>query len=383
MKTRNLHRIITGTAAMSFMFASIYPFGSIARADNTTRLAAGSVIPVRLNDPLSSKDAQKGDTFTTTVRNDSSDLYYNLPAGTKIEGVVRNVRAQQDKDPGVLDLNFTRIRMPDGKSYAINGSLIGLDNKSVEKRSDGRLIAKPAHRNDRLTYAGYGAAAGLIVGLVTKHALEDTLIGGGLGYLFSSLQKGQSSVRDVTLKSGTEMGVRLDSSVQASDYNNDPENRNSKLDNNNNGNGDNGKIKFDKAVNRNSSNSGKQNTSSLDIPEIGVLVDSDNVAFNSNAMPYLSKGVVMVPAAPVLRATKVPYTFSNSRLSATGTEKPVRVSVGSSIAILNGRERVRMEAPVQLMNGAVYVPLKFLALATGDKVTWDYASSTVVITSGK
>ena len=132
---------------------------------------------------------------------------------------MREAHAKKDNDPGVLDLAFRTLRLPDGHSYPIEGSLIGLDNKSVEKRDDGRLVAKPGHTTDRLTYVGYGAGAGLIVGLLTKHGLEDTAIGGGLGYLFGALQKGGSKqARDVDLKVGSELGVRLDRSVALADY---------------------------------------------------------------------------------------------------------------------------------------------------------------------
>ena len=107
-------------------------------------------------------------------------------------------------------------------------------------------------------------------------------------------------------------------------------------------------------------------------------------ALTSTARPILSRdNVVLVPVAPVLRAAKVPYTYASSRqtLSATGSADPVRAVVGSSIAIVNGERRVRMEAPVQRLNGAVYVPLKFLSLATGYDVRYDAPSRTVILTS--
>src|SRR5262249_38253309 len=139
--------------------------------------------------------------------------------GTKIEGVVTTAKVQHDKDPGVLELSFRRLRLPNGRSYPITGSLIGLDNKSVNKTSDGRLIAKPGHQTDRLTYVGYGAGAGLLISLFTHKTLENTLLGAGLGYLFGSLQKSNPS--NVNLKSGTELGVRLDRSVTVATGEND------------------------------------------------------------------------------------------------------------------------------------------------------------------
>jgi hypothetical protein len=191
----------------------------ITHAQSRTRnatLNAGTVIVVHLDEALSSKEATKGDKFKATVKeNDNSDTTnaWDLPAGTQIEGVVRLVRPKKDKQPGVLDLAFQRLILPDGRTYRMQGSLINLNNKYVTRDKNGRLTAKKGHRTDRLTFVGYGAGAGLLVGLLTdrKNVIRDTAIGAGLGYLYGALEKDRSKVNDVTLKEGTEMGVRLDS----------------------------------------------------------------------------------------------------------------------------------------------------------------------------
>ena len=179
-------------------------------------LSAGTVIIVRLDKALSSNESNKGDRFTATVqeRNGQSNPYA-LPSGTQVAGVVRLVRPKKAKDPGVLDLTFQRINFPDGRTDSLNGSLIGLDNKSVTHDKQGRLIARKSHRIDRLTFVGYGAGAGFLLGLLTdkKNTFRDVTIGAGLGYLYGALEKDRSKVNDVRLKEGTELGVRLDSSI--------------------------------------------------------------------------------------------------------------------------------------------------------------------------
>jgi peptidoglycan endopeptidase LytE len=86
---------------------------------------------------------------------------------------------------------------------------------------------------------------------------------------------------------------------------------------------------------------------------------------------------------PVLRAANIPYTYSahTQTLRATGTEQPVRIALGSSIAVVNGSRRIRMDAPVQRINGTIYAPMRFLELATGSDVRYDSGSRTVLLNS--
>lgn len=47
----------------------------------------------------------------------------------------------------------------------------------------------------------------------------------------------------------------------------------------------------------------------------------------------------------------------------------LQMNIGKSYALLNG-EWEELEAPAQVRDGVVYVPLHFLALATGTRVVW-------------
>jgi len=169
-------------------------------------LAAKTVIPVRLNDELSSADASVGETFTATLDTTQDSAYLGLPAGTVIEGHVNAVRAMSDGQPGVLGLAFDRVRFPDGRTSDIDGSLIGLDNKSVSNR-DGRIVAKKSNNADT-KYVGIGAGAGALLAVITKgNVVSTTVIGAALGYLYDQSQN--THRRDVTLKQGTTFGVVL------------------------------------------------------------------------------------------------------------------------------------------------------------------------------
>jgi hypothetical protein len=175
----------------------------------------GTVLPVRLDQVISSNGSRAGDRFTATLRQDDMENYGGLPWGTKVEGQIVAARARRGSDPGILELKFNRLTTPSGGNYAIDGALVSLDSDTVDRRSDGTLVIKPNKKEDRLVYAGLGAAGGLILGMLTKKPLEGTLLGGILGYLYGENKaKNDNRVDNVVLKEGTEFGVRLDSDVR-------------------------------------------------------------------------------------------------------------------------------------------------------------------------
>jgi len=194
--------------------------GTIRNEDTTRRrsglrrsryatLATNTVIPVSLDNTLSSVDSRKGDRFTATVETSDGGDYAGLPSGTKVEGTVTAVHPQRGNDPGLLDMGFNRIVLPDGATYRIDGSLASLSGDRVTRTASGVMVARTDQKDNRMVYAGYGAAGGLLVGLLTKRPLEGTILGGVLGYLYGQVQHDQDKAADVTLRPGTEFGVRL------------------------------------------------------------------------------------------------------------------------------------------------------------------------------
>jgi hypothetical protein len=184
-----------------------------ARRDAVATMYRSTVIPVRLDTELSSNESRAGDRFTATI--DSSEgIYGNLPAGTKVEGRVITARKFANDEPGLLELSFDRLIMPDGRSEDLSGTLISLNDKEVKKDAEGRIVATGKAKDNKGVYAGYGAGAGLIVGLLggdtTKGTLTKTILGGLLGLGAGALEQGQRKPNNVNLKQGTKFGVRLD-----------------------------------------------------------------------------------------------------------------------------------------------------------------------------
>lgn len=194
------------------------------RGARTRSLPAGTVLPARLDDALTSNEARNGDRFSASIENGRDDA--GLPAGTKVEGVIREAIPARGGKPGVLDMDFQRIILPNGETHAITASLISLDNKGISRSSDGRLEAKSGNNNnERLKWVGIGAGAGLLISTLTKgNTLLDTLLGGGAGYLYNELQR--KGAGNVNLKAGTELGVNLNRSLAyTADRNNSDLNR--------------------------------------------------------------------------------------------------------------------------------------------------------------
>jgi len=191
--------------------------GGVERRDAIATLYKATVIPVRLDTELSSNESRAGDKFTATI--DSNDgVYSNFPSGSKIEGRVVSATKQNGDKPGVLELQFDRVILPSGSADDLDGTLVSLSDKNLKKDAEGRIVATGKAKDNKGVYAGYGAGAGLIVGLLgrdtTKGTLTKAVLGGLLGFGAGALQQSQDKKpKNVHLYEGTKFGVRLDNDL--------------------------------------------------------------------------------------------------------------------------------------------------------------------------
>ena len=175
---------------------------------------SGEQIRVRMNGELSSKTAQIGNTFTTTV---TEPVYSNngvvvIPVGSTVTGRVDQVqKAKKGGDPGAISVSFTEVRLPNGTRRAISGSLTDLDSKAAKSDNEGTASGdKLKHR--KIIFIGGGAGGGAILGAAVgggKGALIGAAIGAGAGFLGELLTKGE----EAKVPSGTTFGVLLNRSV--------------------------------------------------------------------------------------------------------------------------------------------------------------------------
>jgi hypothetical protein len=178
----------------------------------------GAVVPVTLDENLSSETARVGQRFMASIVSESPGDS-EFPPGTKIEGVVTEATPKTDQNPGVLGIEFRTVIFPDGTRQPLLASLTSLDNDSVI-RTSGRITAKADADNggnDRTKAVIIGAAGGYLVGrLIKRNEIVTGLLGALGGYLYDR-NRDKDNAREAILPTGTRLGVRLDRSITYAD----------------------------------------------------------------------------------------------------------------------------------------------------------------------
>jgi len=331
----------------------------------------GTVLKAELSDRLSSVDSQPGDRFRATIRPDQYDA--GLPSGSQVEGTVTSVRRASEKEPGTIDVDFTTLRTPDGRTYPINASLTSLDADSVQRNSTGRLEARGRSSKDKSKFIGYGAGAGALIGVLSRgNLLTSALLGAAGGYLYGQLtkDKAQNNGRysDVNLKAGTEFGVRVDRDLVAAM----PYDRNTRYDTRNSRYNDQNPRYDDRRTPGSTGNRAD---------DIRVLVNDRDVRFGADR-PFMASGRVMVPLASVLESAGYRYNYDSRDREVTvyGSRGDSRLTIGDNYATVDGR-RVRLDTPAQRIDGVIYVPAQFLEDATDIRTDWDPDQRTLRLTT--
>jgi hypothetical protein len=100
----------------------------------------------------------------------------------------------------------------------------------------------------------------------------------------------------------------------------------------------------------------------------------------ANAQPFRRGEVVLVPLAPVMSEARVGYDYDERRqtLRVDTDAGELSLKIGDTYATLDG-DKEDLDAPAQVRDGVVFVPLRFLALATGTRVVWVPATRTVAM----
>src|SRR5438093_9347896 len=159
-------------------------------------LPEGSVIIVRTSSALESSTAKVGQTFETVVVDTMRvDNYTAIPAGSRIRGVVTFAQAADRQRSGVIEVNFDRLTLPDGKAYSLSGKLTSTD--AARRR---RMESRPNARG--VLVGGRGGVGAAIAGAGSDKSPTSGLLA-ALGNLLSE-------ARDVRVAAGTPLAVQLE-----------------------------------------------------------------------------------------------------------------------------------------------------------------------------
>src|ERR671915_2288115 len=190
--TMRLARAKAMAAGMVFMLVAATGLSAQARVV----LPEGTVIVVRTSSALESATAKVGQTFETvvvdTVRVENFTV---IPAGSRIRGVVTFAQPADRQRSGVIQVNFDRLTLPDGRSQALSGKLTSTDaaeRRQIESDPNARVVLVGGRSGVGAAIAGAGSerspASGILAAL------------GGL------LSEG----RDVRVPAGTPLAVQLE-----------------------------------------------------------------------------------------------------------------------------------------------------------------------------
>ena len=178
------------------------------------KVDAGTVIRARMNQDLSSKRTVVGTTFKATVTEPvySDNGVVVIPVGSVVSGRVTSVvAARKGGEPGRIDTTFTSVRLPNGRTRAINGSLTDLTSgKTTSDNEGGVKRDKMEHR--KIVFIGGGAAGGAVLGAMVgggKATAIGAILGAAGGFLGERYMKGP----EAEVRSGTEFSIQLNQPI--------------------------------------------------------------------------------------------------------------------------------------------------------------------------
>ncbi|MGH9466651.1 MAG: hypothetical protein ACRD1Y_04795 [Terriglobales bacterium] len=188
--------------------------GSTAAAGT---VPAGTELQLKLNNSLSTRSSNPGDTFTATVTEavaGANGHQIVVPAGSTVEGRVASVvRGGSISGSSRLQLNFAQLRLPSGASIPLSAQLSQIHQQqgvgsaitgSPSTTNEGGVTESKTRRT--VGTAAAGGAVGALIGAIAgggKGTAIGGLVGAGLGVVLAS----QNGALD--LPAGTPITITL------------------------------------------------------------------------------------------------------------------------------------------------------------------------------
>ena len=169
-------------------------------------VAPNTTIRLRMNDTLTSKNANVGDQFRSTVVDPVyAKGFVVIPQGSIVVGKVTAVsRAGRKSQAGSMSVEFISVQLPNGRAYPLNGSLTEGENTDNEGGVKGGSSKK---RN--IAFIGGGAVVGALI-----NGAAGAGIGAGAGIAGALLSKG----KEAEVKPGTEFNMILNRALLLPEY---------------------------------------------------------------------------------------------------------------------------------------------------------------------
>ncbi|MDP5275030.1 copper amine oxidase N-terminal domain-containing protein [Chengkuizengella axinellae] len=116
--------------------------------------------------------------------------------------------------------------------------------------------------------------------------------------------------------------------------------------------------------------------------EKGISVTIDQTLQQFEQSPLMINGSVVVPLRGIFTAlgAEVKWDSETKTVYAEKDEDDIRLVIGEQTAQVNGVS-VQLSQPGEIIEGATYVPLRFVSEALGSEVNWDGSAKRVEIVS--
>jgi len=199
----------SGMVTIALLLALTSPRMLQASAD--TVLPEGTKISLQLNNPLSTKANNEGDSFTAVV---VSPVYLGdrivIPKGSQVSGSVsRIIRPGRFKGKAVMNLIFRSINIPGRGQLPIIASLLRVDSEEYAAvRSEGAVEREGSPGGDvgKIMAPGIaGAGIGTLAG-----GRKGAAIGAGVGAAIGLTSVFATRGKDLQVRRGSTMEIVLD-----------------------------------------------------------------------------------------------------------------------------------------------------------------------------
>src|ERR1044072_2039961 len=198
------------TALLAVLLVVLSPTSLTAQKKKTGppkyTVAANTVMRLRINDPLTSKKANVGDQFHSTVVDPVyAKGFQVIPPGSIVIGHITHVvRASRKSNAGSLNVSFSAVHLPNERTYSLNGSLA----QSGSTDNEGEVKGGSSKKRNAAFIAGGAVVGGLINGAAGMG------IGAGAGIGAALFKKG----KEAEVKPGTEFNMILNRSLLLREY---------------------------------------------------------------------------------------------------------------------------------------------------------------------